>query len=555
MRTGLVRILGNAVAFVVLSTAVLTCNDDDPPNAPPVVNGSGVTVTPAMVELPVGGTQTLQATVRDESGSVSPATVQWTSRDAAVATVNGAGVVSAVAIGTARIIATSGGDSDSAVVRVIPGPPLGAAMEVYPEVTYQHMTGWEGTAQMGEVECNRQAYNLYKGEVRNRLVNELGINRVRLELRSGAENPVDYYTAYRNSADPAPWRPHRYESINDNADPRSINAAGFQWAEIDHVVDEIVQPMRALMQARGERLYVNLNYVDFGPAAFEQSSDPEEYAELIQAAFQHLQGKYGWVPDAVEIILEPDNTQNWRGQSIGRAMVAAGDRLKALGYGPAFIAPSNTNAGNALAYFDELVTVPRVLEYLTDFSYHRYAGASTGTLQAIAQRARQYGLRTGMLEHIGSGDADLAADLLDGANSSWQQFTLAFCATQDNGGAYYWVDQSTPSAPKINMGSRSRYLRHYFAFVRLNAVRVGALSGDQRLAPLAFRNTNGKLVVVIRAEGAAPVQLRRMPPGNYGVVITTNSQVFASLPDIAVGTAGTLQVNMPASGIMTIYAR
>jgi hypothetical protein len=295
--------------------------------------------------------------------------------------------------------------------------------------------------------------------------------------------------------------------------------------------------------------------VDFGVAAWEQSSNPEEYAELIHTAFLHLQSRYGWVPDAVEITLEPDNTPNWNPQAIGRALVAAGDRLKAAGFRPAFIAPSNTSMVNALTYLDALLAVPRVLEYLTDVAYHRYSGVSAATLTAIASRATEYGLRTAMLEHIGSGYQDLHEDLRVGLNSAWQQFTLAFCSPQDAGGTYYRIDQSVPTSPKLILSSRAQFLRQYFSFIRLGSHRIGALSGDSRLDPLGFQNASGKLVVVIEATEGAPVQLRRLPAGSYGITFTTATQTFASLPDVAVTAAGTLQVSMPSAGVITIHQR
>jgi hypothetical protein len=415
------------------------------------------------------------------------------------------------------------------------------------------MLGWEGTGQLGEDECNPAAFNASRPEILNRLVNELGINRVRIETRSGHENPHDYYATYKQTRNPSDWNPYRYASVNDNDDPRVARAEGFQFGELDHKVELTVAPLRALLAARGERLFVNLTYVDFVGAAWEQSSDPEEYAELIHTAFTHLQNRYGWVPDAVEVILEPDNTPNWRAEVIGRAIVAAGDRLKASGFRPAFIAPSNADMRGALDYFNGIVAVPRVLEYLTDVAYHRYAGVSSETVAAIAARANQLGLRTAMLEHIESDYHDLHEDLRLGQNSAWQQFTLAYCAP-DNGAQYYFFDEAVASST-VTMGSRTRYFRQYFPFIRLNARRIGAVSGDNRLEPLAFRNADGKVAVVVKAASGAPVQIRRLPPGTYGVTFTTSSQSFVSLADITVDASGTLQATMPDAGVMTIYQR
>ena len=532
---------------------LLACGEDHGVTGAPPLGTNAVRVMPRVVELTPGETHSLDVVVTDATGRpISSPAVNWSSTTPAVATVNGGGTVTAVTVGSTRVIARTDAGSDTADIRVIPANPTGAFIDVYPDLQYQEMLGWEGTGQLGE-ECNPAAFNASRPELLNRLVNELGINRVRIETRSGHENPHDYYSTFEQTRNPSDWNPYRYVSVNDNDDPRVARADGFQFAELDHKVELTVTPLRELLAARGERLFVNLTYVDFVGAAWEQSSDPEEYAELIHTAFTHLQNRYGWVPDAVEVILEPDNTPNWRPEVIGRAIVAAGDRLKASGFRPAFIAPSNADMRGALDYFNGIVAVPRVLEYLTDVAYHRYAGVSSATLGAIAARANQLGLRTAMLEHIESDYHDLHEDLKLGQNSAWQQFTLAYCAP-DNGAQYYFFDEAVASST-VTMGSRTRYFRQYFPFIRLNARRIGAVSGDNRLDPLAFRNSDGGLAVVVKAANEAPVQLRRLPAGTYGITYTTSSQSFVSLADVTVGSSGTLQVTMPDAGVMTIYRR
>ena len=539
---------------VLLLTTLAACGDHTDVTGSPPPGANTVRITPSVVELFPGATRTLDLVVTDETGRpISAPTVSWSSTSTAVATVNGSGTVTAVTVGSASIIARTNSGSDTADVRVVPAAVTGSFIDVYPDLQFQEILGWEGTTQLGEEECNPAAFNASRPEIVNRLVNELGINRVRLETRSGHENPHDYYSTYKVTHKPSDWYAFRYASINDNDDPRVARLQGFQFSELDYKVEVAIAPMRALLQARGERLYVNLTFVDFVGAAWEQSSDPEEYAELIHTAFTHLQNRYGWVPDAVEVILEPDNTPNWRPEVIGRAIVAAGDRLKASGFRPAFIAPSNADMSVALDYLNSIVSVPRVMEYLTDVAYHRYAGVSTSTLARIAARANELGLRTAMLEHIESDYHDLHEDLRLGQNSAWQQFTLAYCES-DNGAQYYFFDQNAPGS-SATMGHRTRFFRQYFPFVRLNARRIGAVSGDSRLDPLAFRNVDGRVVVIVKATAEAPVQLRRLPPGTYGVTFTTQSQSFASLTDVTVGSSGMLQVTMPDAGVITIYQR
>ena len=77
---------------------------------------TGVALNKSTMELQVGKTETLTATVTPENASEPGVT--WTSSDATVATVNENGVVSAVAKGTATITATAGGKSAACTVTV-----------------------------------------------------------------------------------------------------------------------------------------------------------------------------------------------------------------------------------------------------------------------------------------------------------------------------------------------------------------------------------------------------------------------------------------------------
>jgi hypothetical protein len=451
------------------------------------------------------------------------------------------------------VTATSGGISQSATVTVVP-VGSGPVITVVPAVALQTMRGWEATAQAGQEECNQVAFAAYRDPVYDRLINELGINRLRVELRSGAENPVDYFADMLAGRIPrTEWRQNRYLSINDNGDPASVNAAGFHFSELDHTIINVVEPLRARLAARSEQLYVNLNILDgFNNVLLKDS--PAEYAEFVLAAFQHIQSQYGWTPDAVELVLEPDNNQ-WTGTKMGHALVATGDRLAAAGYRPDFIAPSTANMANAITWFDALVAVPGAAQYLTDLAYHRYGGVSTGNLQTLQARAQAYGLRTSMLEHIGSGYQDLHQDLTLGRNSAWQQFILAWCGTQDNGGFHYPIDISTPTAPQILLGSRTRYLQQYFRDVRFGAVRHEATSTTSTFEPLAFRNPTGRWVVVVKANTGGSFSVAGLPAGTYHLTYTTASALRTALPDATISTGQPVIASIPATGVLTIAAQ
>ena len=159
---------------------------------------------------------------------------------------------------------------------------------------FQTIHGWEAVQYAGQ---DHGAFPNFKDELFDRIVNEAGINRIRLAVRSGAENNIDYYTQTQGGAnDPTLWRANRYATVNDNADPNVINPAGFHFSELDETIQTIVLPLRAHAAANGESFYVNLNYTAFTsqitPGGGYHHADAAEYAEFILAAFQHIDGQF-----------------------------------------------------------------------------------------------------------------------------------------------------------------------------------------------------------------------------------------------------------------------
>ena len=93
-----------------------------PPTPPPPVAVASVLITPSTTELVVGRAATLSATPRDASGTALARAVTWQSLAPSVATVSSSGVVSAVAVGTSVITATSEGVTGSTTITVVPIP-------------------------------------------------------------------------------------------------------------------------------------------------------------------------------------------------------------------------------------------------------------------------------------------------------------------------------------------------------------------------------------------------------------------------------------------------
>ena len=543
-----------ATSVLVAVGACSGCGGSQGPNGSNVAF-AGIHISPNAVAVEPDQAQVFAATCFGSTGTPFPCpNFTWSSTGG---TIDSTGTYHAGATaGNYTVTATAAGKAATATVVIVP-PGSGPVITVVPSVALQTMWGWAATAQAGQQECDPVAFANYRDPVYDRLVNELGINRLRVPLRSGIENPTDYFAELlAGRITRAQWRPVRYATINDNSDPTSVNPAGFHFTELDHHIDNVVTPIRNRLLARGEQLYVNLNYTNFsvqGQPVLHREA-PAEYAEFILAAFQHIQSRYGWTPDAVEIMLEPDNAW-WDGTEIGRVLVATGDRLAAAGFRPDFIAPSTTDMGNAITWLDDVVAIPRATQYLTDLSYHRYGGVNDANLQTIQARALAHGLRTSMLEHIGSGYQDLHKDLTLGRNSAWQQYIIAWCGTVDGGGNYYPVDVSTPAAPQIAIGSRTRFFQQYFRDVRFGAVRHEATSTSSTFEPLAFRNSTGRWVVVVKANGGGSFTVAGLPAATYQLTYTTGSAFRTALPDATISAGQPVIATIPATGVLTIAAQ
>jgi glycosyl hydrolase family 30 len=420
-----------------------------------------------------------------------------------------------------------------------------------PGTRHQTINGWEATAQAGQADS--AAFHAYRDRLFDAAV-DLGIDRLRVEVRSGSEHTRDNWTAMRRGEiDQAAWRAIRYSTVNDNADPFSVRPGGFWFSELDDTVENVVVPLRERLAALGRRLFVNVTYVAFtgqiGRGLEYHHQNPEEYAEFVQATYRHLKERHGFVPDAWEIILEPDNMPQWGAETVRQAMIAVGNRLQAIGITPRLIAPSTTSLRNAVLYANDIGRrgPPR---FWFELSYHRYRGVSESGVRAIAARAREWNIGTAMLEHIGSGYEDLHQDLKIGRNSSWQQFALAFPNVKDDGGLYFLVDDRNVTAPVVKMASRTPFLRQYFWFIRSGAVRVDASTSATAFDPLAFVNPDGRFVVVVKAQRGGSFVVEGLPPGAYEATYTTDAEARGRATVVQTGVS--LRVEMPARGVITI---
>ena len=433
--------------------------------------------------------------------------------------------------------------------------PTRATITVQPAESLQVIDGWEATAQAGQ---GFAIYERYRDTLLARAVDDLGLTRLRVEVRSGSEQDQDYGTEEQPGAVTGrSWRCARYWTVNDNDDPRVIRWEGFHFTELDQTIEKLFLPMKRLVEARGEHLALNINYVAFvgqcGQDAPYVHASVDEYAEFVLATVMHLQQRYGLVPDYWEPVLEPA-TRRWPGRHLGEAIVAAAARLREEGFGQVkFIAPSTVGMATALEYYDAMSTVPGARELVAELSYHRYRRVSSGALRAIGEHANAR-VHTAMLEKIGAGYDQLHDDLDIGRVSAWQQYGIYYPdgRSGDHPGQYLVVD-SAGGRWTVRLSKWSRFLRQYFVHVRPGAQRIGAASTSGRVRPLAFINTDGRYAVIAKTSGAAELEVAGLPPRQYAVEYTTGSADGAPTR-VAVGDDGILRASIPARGVLSATA-
>src|SRR6059058_2006060 len=94
--------------FPLLVGALLAAGCSSPSGAPD--GPSVITVSPREVQIPVGGTAVLAATVHDAQGNeMNAAQVFWSSSDTSLVVVSPSGVVQARRVGTVKVAASASG--------------------------------------------------------------------------------------------------------------------------------------------------------------------------------------------------------------------------------------------------------------------------------------------------------------------------------------------------------------------------------------------------------------------------------------------------------------
>jgi uncharacterized protein YjdB len=148
--TGLIVAVAAGTNVITATSEGVSANGTLTVTAPPPVPVASVSVSLAAPTLQVGSTLQLTAVTRDGSSNVlSGRVVTWASANSGIASVNSSGVITAVAVGTTDIAATSEGVSGHSTVTVTAVAPVPVASVSVSPATPSLQVG--ATAQLSAV--------------------------------------------------------------------------------------------------------------------------------------------------------------------------------------------------------------------------------------------------------------------------------------------------------------------------------------------------------------------------------------------------------------------
>jgi O-glycosyl hydrolase len=420
-----------------------------------------------------------------------------------------------------------------------PQPPSSNVIALNSATRFQTINGW-GTFVNHTLSDLGPFTDAQLGQMFDVEVNDLGLNAIQFAVRSGTEGNGDSFAV-----------------VNDNNDPNVLNPAGFTWTNIDTRMKRVLIPFRQRVLAAGLPFYWLLEYVDFGgPASPGHNTQPAEYAEFMVAVWQHMRSTFGFVPNGINIINEPDGLGGkWNPTELGNAIAAVAQRFQKEGIAmPNIIAPSTTQMQGAVPYTDGIIAVSGARQHLTEIGYHRYS--MNGSLADLGNKTVQLGLRgSAMTEFwglpIGGYNADTWFEDLTAGRAS----TIYAGAVSGFGTCDWSVTVMMPKGGgPVTVCPNMKLVGHYTKYVRPGAQRIGA-SGGSGLSPVAFVNPNGGYVVVVRAQAAGSFSVTGLPAGRYGISYATESDSSVSLGDISIGAGQPLTTQIPSTGVITIFGR
>jgi uncharacterized protein (TIGR03437 family) len=394
------------------------------------------------------------------------------------------------------------------------------------------------------------------------LVNQLGINTLQFtDSPQDIENNTDFFglCGLGPGTDPRCQNGdnQQFVAVNDDDDPNHFNCADqtlvncpttFPLTKNDWVIENYwlgTDGMKAQVQAAGRTPYFILQYIHRTNNSMFLWNSAAEMAEEITAVFLHDYNKYNFVPDIVDLDVEPDvncdgsgnapltpgcsggGSGYWTYALLGTFAKTVKSRLNALGFTPEIWCCSTTFSSHAAAWYQGVKAVAGS-GVITGLSTHWYDTTVSG-LGAAQAAAAADGLPTIMTEFDVLAITDefaIEANLESAGSNRYSDIAAGYLAST------YWLAllSSSPYSAQYVAGTEpggargpTWYFPQFWGYVPDGSIREAANSGNPSYTALAFVRPDGTHVVsVIGSQSSVSPSLRvtGIPAGTYGCTYT-----------------------------------
>ncbi len=358
-------------------------------------------------------------------------------------------------------------------------------IEVCPDCKYQKIIGWGISASIPEYADD----NLIEDAI-DLLVNELGLNRLRLDFLSG------------NRATSRAW-----EWYNDNGDPEFINFNAFSTDDLKKYLKRFVIPFKEAVESKGQKLNITLrptfyNSGSSGRVPIWLLFSPAEYCEFIISKILFLKDSFDINTDYIAIINEPGNNNPFNLSVIKDISKHLVQKFNELNINAKIQFPETYSPSIAWDYLLHSEDDEEFHESIGLISYHSYNPSLT-YLQNIFNFADYYNKPTAQTEYFFANTDNLYNDLTIANTSIWD-FYFSYSVLNWN------ISNVTPNSAFWNF-------RQFIKYAPPGSNKISSFSTDTLIKPISFRMNDDYSLMLINKGDSTDIIVKGLPKGSYAV--------------------------------------
>lgn len=337
------------------------------------------------------------------------------------------------------------------------------------------------------------------------------------------------------------------EPFNDNGNPRSINFAAFNDADvIDREVARGLGRFVQRVRANGETptILLDKDWEDSAPAWMND----EEFAENITANVLYFRNQHGIDINFNSIDNEPGFFDPYTPERQRPMIKAMGRMFQDNGLPTKVALNEGLHASSTWEYIRAMEGDSAVWPHVGLLNWHLY-GPNDPFRSQIRDFGAARGIPTAMTEFSGAQVSHLMDDLTLGGVSYWMRFFITDRG-QSAGSPSNYFAAPFDGTSFVRNGEYFQF-RQFFRHVRPGAVRIEASSSHGGVRAFAFEQAGRRVVVLVNTSSQAlDFTVQGLVPGRYGVSQTVG-QSYAELGVQNVETS--IGVRVEGNGILTIY--